>query len=477
MGHHVGITTNPEERKKYWTEKDPAIRNWKILGKFNSKSEAQFAQSRYAREMESAVYSGGGGSEEGIWYVYSFESEGIGETIIEFHDAEGLVCIFDSLQQVQKFLEDEIDFWAKQREKVGESRNSRVNQYLKSAARLAICDRDVGKFAEAMPALSDEKLQHAIEGLRVTINNQLQDAWIWSKRPYVESYVKCHSLYGMAAAGVFIKCVLGKEFSVGNRASFLGAMLGYEFIPQQGENADIRHRGEKKSFDDLRIQSHDRIVKFAGQADKCISDFEQWYEEVRGKSDEQYESIKDRHENQHQAQSKSFAESHKGWGKRVEDLESLYAEKLRLEKPAKYWKDAAEKYKRQGIRWTRGTVAFSVVGLAGLGISFYLWLNGYSAQLKLDTLQGAVIFASVMAVFAFVLRVLARLSFSAFHLMRDAEEREQLTYLYLSLSRTVPQEKESQGIILRALFSRSQTGLLTNERGPTMPGDLTKRDE
>ena len=72
--------------------------------------------------------------------------------------------------------------------------------------------------------------------------------------------------------------------------------------------------------------------------------------------------------------------------------------------------------------------------------------------------------------FDFLLRVLSRLSFISFHLMRDAEEREQLTYLYLSLTNEAEIDKESRDIVLQALFSRSETGLLAQEHGPTMPG-------
>lgn len=77
---------------------------------------------------------------------------------------------------------------------------------------------------------------------------------------------------------------------------------------------------------------------------------------------------------------------------------------------------------------------------------------------------------TVLAIYAYVLRLLSRLTFSSFHLMRDAEEREQLTYLYLALSNDAKVDEKSREIVLQALFSRSETGLLTNEHGPVMPG-------
>ena len=64
---------------------------------------------------------------------------------------------------------------------------------------------------------------------------------------------------------------------------------------------------------------------------------------------------------------------------------------------------------------------------------------------------------------------MAKLTFSAFHLQRDAEEREQLTHLYLNLREGANDDVESRRIILQSLFSRSESGLLSNETGPTMP--------
>ena len=61
------------------------------------------------------------------------------------------------------------------------------------------------------------------------------------------------------------------------------------------------------------------------------------------------------------------------------------------------------------------------------------------------------------------------MTFSSFHLMRDAEEREQLTHLYLNLRDGKDDDPESRKIILQALFSRSDTGLLAGDHSPTMP--------
>lgn len=117
-----------------------------------------------------------------------------------------------------------------------------------------------------------------------------------------------------------------------------------------------------------------------------------------------------------------------------------------------------------------------VLGLVYFREFFVTWLQGKEIGVQLTTVQGVILFGTFVAVYAYLLRVLSKLVFSAFHLMRDAEEREQLTYLYLSLSKEAEVDKESRDIILQALFSRTETGLLSSDSGPTMPvvSELTK---
>ena len=110
------------------------------------------------------------------------------------------------------------------------------------------------------------------------------------------------------------------------------------------------------------------------------------------------------------------------------------------------------------------------VGVLAFLIFFIIWLKGHATGIQLDTVQGIIIFGTGLAAFALLVRTLSRLTYSAFHLMRDAQERTQLTYLYLSLINEKKIDEASREIILQALFSRAETGLLAGESGPTMPG-------
>ena len=64
--------------------------------------------------------------------------------------------------------------------------------------------------------------------------------------------------------------------------------------------------------------------------------------------------------------------------------------------------------------------------------------------------------------------------FSSYHLARDAEERHTLTFFYLALLKDSAVDDEDKKLIMQSLFSRTDTGLLKEDSGPTMPNDISK---
>ena len=115
----------------------------------------------------------------------------------------------------------------------------------------------------------------------------------------------------------------------------------------------------------------------------------------------------------------------------------------------------------------------------GVGVFSWLytqWLDGESGPLGVGSIQGIVLLGTIVAAFAYLVRVCGRIAFGCFHLMRDAEERRQLTYLYLSLSKKDRIDESSRDIVLQALFSRSESGLLGMDSSPTLPSvsDIVK---
>lgn len=157
--------------------------------------------------------------------------------------------------------------------------------------------------------------------------------------------------------------------------------------------------------------------------------------------------------------------------KKISELETTYHEKLRLEKPASYWNKKAKSYSRSGLIWTILLGIILISGLVGFSYIFDLWLKGQTTGLKLNSLQGIIIFITIITIYTVAVKTISKMLFSSFHLQRDAEEREQLTHVYLALTNEGGKiDEASRNIILQALFSRAETGLLGKDSSPTMPG-------
>ena len=159
---------------------------------------------------------------------------------------------------------------------------------------------------------------------------------------------------------------------------------------------------------------------------------------------------------------------------KLENLENTYRESLRFEGPADHWAKQATKYKRQGRLWCGFLTGVVLLTVSLLLLLLYAPPTIFSTKLfEGDPLaiRAVIIFGAVLSFLAYLVKILGKLTFSSFHLFRDAEEREQLMTVYLSLTKeqgeTRPEERE---LILQSLFARTDTGLLGKDSEPAMPG-------
>ncbi len=73
MGCRIGITTDPQERRREWQSRYPSLRNWLILGTHFYRASAQLQEDRHAGRFGCEAHPGGRGAEIAKWYVYHFE--------------------------------------------------------------------------------------------------------------------------------------------------------------------------------------------------------------------------------------------------------------------------------------------------------------------------------------------------------------------------------------------------------------------
>jgi hypothetical protein len=158
--------------------------------------------------------------------------------------------------------------------------------------------------------------------------------------------------------------------------------------------------------------------------------------------------------------------------KKVADLEELYSSKLMLKEPAKYWEERAIELKTEGAKWMKYLLWSTSVGAGLLFILLLVIANNQFEEIfsfSGKTIRWSILFITMMSLIAFLVRTFTKLTFSTYHLVRDSEERKQLTYVYLALLENKAVSEDERQIILQSLFSRADTGLLKDDSSPTMP--------
>ncbi len=166
-----------------------------------------------------------------------------------------------------------------------------------------------------------------------------------------------------------------------------------------------------------------------------------------------------------------FIQEKKG---QLSELEKTYEEKLRLSRPADYWKKMSKNYNKSGIAWLILSVFISVAIIVGLVFLIVKTPNLFEEDAYwLDLIKDTALLTVMTSVAIYILRITVKLAMSSFHLSRDAKEREQLSYFYLSLTKTNAVSEKERALIVNSLFSRSDTGLLKGEAAPTMTANIT----
>lgn len=239
-----------------------------------------------------------------------------------------------------------------------------------------------------------------------------ENVWVWSKQPYADAFIDCHLAYKEQAASAFLDQVArGSYNTTGTQAVFFGNILAYEFIHQDSALTKRRH-SEKASLSRLRSDFENTRNTLYGEVDNYKSNYEEWDTGTRDKAARLYEIEVKLGKRLARRQKKKFRNQLEDWKSEIRNLEKTYEQLLKLKKPAEYWNIRAGKLRAQGNLWL-----------------FLLVLN-----------YGGI-----------------------------TEEREQLVYLYLALVNEEKMDSESLPLVLQAIFSRSDSGLMGKDLTPQMP--------
>ena len=360
-------------------------------------------------------------------------------------------------QQIKVFVEKEIEFWNKMKNRPDFANrhhdhfNSIRNQM--SGLESQVHQMDIRQFNR-----ESENLLRDLRHSEISMRGQVWPL-IYSKTPQAEflsDQVKSNPEIAQAAYHFLVKNPA--NFSVDRRNLVTlsmncvnGYLKAFEF-----ENAGLpsteRANQERRTLEKIRSEWLQKTVDLDKQYTECKSRVETWREET---SQELHQFQKDKKE-------------------KLSQLEATYREKLKLEGPVKYWKDRAELYNKEGTKWLMWLVLVVGVTVAILLVLLYVPPESFSLGiLKGEPLavKAVVFVGATLSLCAYLIKTFTRLTFSSFHLSRDAQEREQLTMVYLALvheqGNTNPEERK---LVLQSLFSRSDTGLLGKDSNPSMPG-------
>ncbi len=267
-----------------------------------------------------------------------------------------------------------------------------------------------------------------------------------------------------------------QNISPNNAKSLTAYLIAYEFIRKDHTDIAERRNAEKSSLSKIRndfskylSKSEEHLNSYLAEAKQKSEHYAKSIDETKQDKETSFDTWYDEAKNNHQ----KFVDDTL---KHRTDLEKTYRDLLRLKSPADYWSKRVLALKRDGKKYIMWLVAL-VVFATGL-LYFLLGTIANDSIGKIfesagTAIKWSIVFITFISLLAYGIRILAKLSFSSFHLARDAEEREQLTYLYLALKKDGNVEDADRQLVLQSLFSRADTGLLKDDSSPSMPGSVT----
>ncbi|MFV1884374.1 MAG: DUF6161 domain-containing protein [Balneola sp.] len=242
---------------------------------------------------------------------------------------------------------------------------------------------------------------------------------------------------------------------------FDGLIKAYEFKNSKS--------GFKKRRIAEKISTSHILNKAQDEFDELNIEFKNFSEEYKEWFTGQRLDLKDWIEKNQTAINNSVEEGRR----KISLTDKTYSDFMALKAPLTFWEKRIEQYGNSGYLWSMLLAITLIIICSGL----FKLLYDPPQMFGLDvtsfnptSIKTIFLYATLVSFAVYFVRTCARMVFSAFHLKRDAEERHQLTMVYLSLKERGDISDQERDLILQALFSRVDTGLLKGDNSPTMPG-------
>lgn len=378
---------------------------------------------------------------------------------------------FNGISSIHRFLNQQLNGW----EKYG---NNLPNELLTSKRHFSNLKTRIENF---ITSRQDNHLSNLVtywrsEQTKIESYNHNSPYFTYDS-PQTEFLIDVYNKFPASFQGAYLFTI--GQHRTNNRDELIGTILAYEFELKDHTEITQRRDKEKASISRLRNNFRKQIVESEKDLTEHLTNANKEYENYVGIIDE-FKNEKEKAFNEwYKSTQDEFSTFDSNAKKKILNLEEIYTEKLKLEKPARYWSKKSLKYYKDAK--TSRTIILWLVSLSAIFLSIILftspdWIfknvfNGNTTAI----VRWSLVFITLISLLAYAIRALTKVMFSSFHLARDAEERHTLTFFYLALLNDTTVSDDDRKLILQSLFSRVDTGLLKDDSGPTMPNDLISK--
>ena len=373
-----------------------------------------------------------------------------------------------SVTSLHKFLKEQVEGW----DQLDVNFNNNLNNS-RNIFNSAI--EQVEYFINNIQNLEEDNLTNHWNSHVQPYLNQLNNCFSFDS-PETQFLYKIYTEYSTYFQGA-LQFIQGNTGSITNKDIFIGAVMAYEFSLNEKSTITKRSLDETESLNAIKSNFQKNLDTCNTQLASHLQQIDEKYQIYTNEVDE-YKTAKETEVNTwFDAARDGFNHFDSDTKKRIEELEKTYQEKLRLSKPAEYWHERAKVLKGEGwkaFRWLVG-----VIFMACFTLYLLLWFTPKDMlesifSGKTSAIRWSIVYITFISFLAVGIRALSKVMFSSFHLSRDAEEREQLSYFYLALKNDSAVDEKDKHLIMQALFSRADTGLLKEDSSPTMPNGIDK---
>jgi len=373
-----------------------------------------------------------------------------------------------SFDEIYKFHEKERDFWDNSNDKGGV-----IQAYI---SHFNDCLIKLDQFKNSINTFNEENLDQHWQNIKnflvKTSTNQGQRILfsVTSHGKFIFDLFQENQTQGESAYRYFTN--YGTS-NLNDLNQFIGHIKAYEFENQNLSQIVKRRKLERKSLTEIQNEWKQKTQDLNISFEKQEIELLEWKNNFVS-TQEKWQSQKDSdHDKFFKEQKVIIDELIEKSKTSLSDMENTYTKKLSLEGPVVYWKERIRKYKKQGIIWISLLSTVITFMVFTLVLILYNLPDAFHKKLfagEPEAVKGIIIFATIISFGAYLSKTFTKLTFSSFHLQRDAEEREQLTMVYLALINEGKINTEERDLILQALFSRVETGLIGADSSPSMPG-------